>query len=56
MDWSLIRTEINVVAWIILLLVADILLPAARKGALWVLTLLGIGSAAACHFAPTTDA
>jgi NADH-quinone oxidoreductase subunit N len=42
MDWSLLVVEQAVCGWILLTLAADLLLSAARKPSLWVLTLSGV--------------
>lgn len=46
-DWSLLAVELAVCGWILLILAADLLLPAARKPSLWGLTLSGIALFAA---------
>jgi NADH-quinone oxidoreductase subunit N len=42
MTWSLLAVELTAGAWILVLLAADLLLPAARKASLWVPALGGI--------------
>ncbi len=41
-DWSLLAVELTACGWILLTLAADLLLSAARKRWLWVLTLSGV--------------
>ena len=42
LDWSLLAVELSVSGWILLMLAADMLLPAARKTSMWLLALTGI--------------
>ena len=42
MNWAAVSVELGVCAWILLLLVADMVLPAARKASLWLLAFLGV--------------
>lgn len=41
LDWSLLAVELTVSGWILLMLVADLLLPAARKPLMWLFALGG---------------
>ncbi len=47
MPWSLLSVELAVCGWILVLLAADLLIPADRKRSLWALALAGIALAAA---------
>lgn len=42
LPWSLLAVELAVCAWILLVLIADLLLPAERKPLLWALSLAGV--------------
>jgi len=42
MPWGLLGVELTVCAWILLMLAADIVMPAARKPSLWLLALAGV--------------
>jgi len=42
MPWSLLSVELAVCAWILIMLAADLVVPAARKSALWMLALAGV--------------
>ena len=46
MEWSLVSVELLVCGWIVVILIADLLLPAARKPSLWALALTGVVLAA----------
>lgn len=42
MNWGLLTVELGVCAWILIMLGADVMVPAARKSSLWITALAGI--------------
>lgn len=46
MNWGLLSVELAVCVWILVMLAADILVPASRKSLLWILALVGVGLSA----------
>lgn len=42
MNWALLSVELSVCAWIVLMLLADLIIPARRASSLWVLALFGV--------------
>ena len=42
MPWGLLTVELSVCAWILIMLAADLLIPAARKSSLWILAFAGV--------------
>ena len=53
MEWAALRVELAVSAWILVLLVADLVVPPARKFSLWGLALAGVALAGWLLLTPT---